>query len=134
MKIGDRIPALIRTLQSITAWATLLEPSGVSVRFLNYSGDMNDKFDKLSSQEKIANIVYNVKLGRYTRLGTALQEKILEHRAGRSKPLIAVIITDGEVRTFLQRLALLLSSDAPRSPKEKTKTACGRTLLTAKLD
>ncbi|KAE9363160.1 hypothetical protein N431DRAFT_490060 [Stipitochalara longipes BDJ] len=96
MKIGDRIPALIRTLQSITAWATLLEPSGVSVRFLNYSGDMNDKFDNLSSQEKIANIVYNVKLGRYTRLGTALQEKILEHRAGRSKPLIAVIITDGE--------------------------------------
>jgi hypothetical protein len=97
MKIGNRIPALIKTLQSVTAWATMLEPNGVSLRFLNYRRDMNENFDNLTNQRKIADIVYEVKLGRSTKLGTVLQEKVLQYRAGKDKPLIAVIITDGEV-------------------------------------
>lgn len=96
MKIGDRIPALIKTLQSVSAWATLLEPTGIALRFLNYSGDMNGGFDNLKSQEKIADMVYNIPLGKFTKLGTMLQEKVLQYRAGRGKPLIVVIITDGE--------------------------------------
>jgi hypothetical protein len=70
------------------------------VQFLNYSKDINNKFDNLTSQEKIANIVYNVKLGRFTRLRTTLQKKILKHRAGRGKPLITVIITNSKIRTL----------------------------------
>lgn len=101
MRQGQRIPALLKTLQSVTAWATRLEPSGVSVRFLNFAGDMNEDYDNIKSGDRLADLVHKVgrDLGRYTRLGTALEEKILRHRAGKGeKPLIAVIITDGNVR------------------------------------
>ncbi|KAM4068141.1 von willebrand factor type A domain-containing protein [Hirsutella rhossiliensis] len=98
MKIGNRIPALVRSLQSIAAWATLLEPSGVSVRFLNFTGDMNNEFDNLRNEKMIADKVYNIPHGRLTRLGTVLKEKILQHKTveNLTKPLIVVIITDGE--------------------------------------
>lgn len=98
MKMGDRIPALIRTLQSVAEWATRLEPNGVSLRFLNFQGDMDGRFDGLTNQAEIADKIYNVKTGIYTRLGTILRDKILQHMAGKESPLIVVIITDGEVR------------------------------------
>jgi hypothetical protein len=60
MRQGQRIPALLNTLQSVTAWATRLEPSGVSVRFLNFAGDMNEEYDNIKSGNKLADIVHKV--------------------------------------------------------------------------
>ncbi|RSL74132.1 hypothetical protein CEP53_000454 [Fusarium sp. AF-6] len=102
MKQGQRIPALLKTLQSVTAWATRLEPNGVSVRFLNFAKDMNEEYDNITSGDKLADVVYKVgqNLGRQTKLGTALEEKVLKHRVEkRDKPLIAPI---GETKTCLR--------------------------------
>ncbi|KAH8726775.1 hypothetical protein GQ44DRAFT_725947 [Phaeosphaeriaceae sp. PMI808] len=96
MRMGQRIPALIRTLQSVTEWATRLEPNGVSLRFLNFKGDMDGRFDGLTSQLKIADMVEEINLGSQTMLGTMLKDKILQYMAGKGSPLIVVIITDGE--------------------------------------
>jgi hypothetical protein len=103
MKIGKRIATLTKTLQSVADWATRLEPRGISVRFLNHEGDSDQHFDGLVDVPTIQDRIYKVKFGGGTMLGTMLDEKIINpfllrmERLENKRPLIAVIITDGEV-------------------------------------
>ncbi|KAH8665295.1 hypothetical protein BGZ60DRAFT_453820 [Tricladium varicosporioides] len=105
MEIGQRIATLIRTLQSVADWATRLEPTGISLRFLNYQNDCNGKFDRLTDLTKIKDMCHLVKPGGGTELGAVIQRKIINRRIleaaqvgteGLKKPLIVAIITDGE--------------------------------------
>jgi hypothetical protein len=103
MKIGKRVEALVKTLQSVADWATRLEPQGISLRFLNYKKDGDGDFDNLADLEKIKDMVHYAQPHGPTKLGTILEEKILNPIALKAtrerlkKPLIGVIITDGEV-------------------------------------
>lgn len=107
MKLGDRIPALNRTLQGVAHWATKLEPHGISLRFLNNVDDEKGDYDHLSDLQVIENKIYNLHVGGGTKLGTVLRKKVIEPMVKRVversesnqqlKPLIAVVITDGKV-------------------------------------
>jgi len=102
MNIGNRIPTLIKTLQSVADWATRLEPKGISLRFLNYENDGDGKFDNLADLEQIKDMCYLVQFDGGTDLGAITEKKILkrrlleEQRVDLDKPLIVAIITDGE--------------------------------------
>jgi hypothetical protein len=102
MQCEQRIPALKDTLKRVAEIATILEPSGIAVRFLNYNSDR--KFDNLVSIEDIQAKVEAVKFEGCTKLGTVLDRKIVQPMIIRKaisksfeKPVIVVIITDGEV-------------------------------------
>ncbi|KAJ6256898.1 hypothetical protein Dda_7781 [Drechslerella dactyloides] len=100
MQIGERIPTLLKTLQGVADWATKLEPTGISLRFLNYQRDGN--FDNLTTLDQIKDACHAVQPDGGTELCKALQRKILnrrileKERIGLEKPLIVAIITDGE--------------------------------------
>lgn len=103
MKIAKRRPALAQTLTSIAHWATQLEPRGIRIRFLNSDDDDSGRFDNLADLPEIEDRVNEAKLHGPTRLGTMLSKKIvkpmlekIENGAADSRPLIAVVITDGE--------------------------------------
>ncbi len=103
MEAGDRKPALIRTLQSVADWATRLEPKGISIRFLNHTGDGDGSFDNLTHLKDIKDVCHKVKFEGDTYLGGMLRKKILNRRimeaerVGLTRPLIVAVITDGEV-------------------------------------
>lgn len=102
MQQEQRIPALKDTLARVAEIATILDPSGISIRFLNYTKDQ--KFDNLTTVEQIKVRVDAVKFDGVTKLGSVLNSKIVQpmiiRKAAREtfeKPVIVVIITDGEV-------------------------------------
>jgi hypothetical protein len=89
------------TLQRVVKFATILQPEGISLRFLNYSDDGG--FDDLKEESLIMSIVESVKVSNGTPLGEKLDRKIVQPMiidkavAGcLEKPVIVVIITDGE--------------------------------------
>ena len=102
-----RIDALNDTLQRAASVATVLEPSGIYVRLLNYPRDEDGGFDHMTDANTIVRKVkgaYQEKHDIYTRLGTVLQKKIVrplvdDKIAKRefNKPLLVYIITDGMV-------------------------------------
>ncbi|KAF2458875.1 hypothetical protein BDY21DRAFT_339116 [Lineolata rhizophorae] len=101
MNDEDRIPALKDTLGRVAEIATLLEPKGISIRFLNYTKD--GSLDNLKSASEIQHKARKVKFKGVTQLGTVLREKIVKPKILQKvasgtyeKPLITVIITDGE--------------------------------------
>ncbi|OAP62381.1 hypothetical protein AYL99_04584 [Fonsecaea erecta] len=101
MKQENRIPALKTTLMRVVEIATLLEETGISIRFLNYSRD--SRLDDLRRPEDIVQKVASVRWKGITKLGNMLQEKIIQpmiidkvKRRTFETPLIVVIITDGE--------------------------------------
>jgi uncharacterized protein YegL len=102
MNLGSRIPALQETVKNVAELATKLDPSGISIRFLNYDQDTN--FDNLTSVDDIQLKTKIVPYSGDTRLGQKLQTKIVNHITERArnnalvKPVIVAIITDGEVR------------------------------------
>jgi len=102
MNVGNRIPTLVKTLQSVADWATRLEPKGISLRFLNYENDGDGKFDNLTDLEQIKDMCYLVQFDGGTDLGAITERKILKRRlldaqrVGLDKPLIVAVITDGE--------------------------------------
>jgi hypothetical protein len=108
MTRGNRIPAMQETVKNIAKFATQLEPSGISVRFLNYNSDTN--YDHLTSADDIEQMVRRVPYNRSTRLGQKLQSKIVGPIVKKAKenallkPVIVAIITDGKVREKLTRL------------------------------
>ncbi|KAL2815194.1 hypothetical protein BJX63DRAFT_431013 [Aspergillus granulosus] len=112
MRFGNRMDAMVETLQRVCFWATMIEPSGISLRFLTHRDDDKGQFDNLTDTEKIDDLLAGVKLGGPTELGTMLRRKVilpLEERAqthgGRIKPRIVIIITDGEpTREYKDRL------------------------------
>jgi hypothetical protein len=90
------------TVHNIAKFATKLEPSGISIRFLNF--DQDGDFDYLNDLDDINRKVKMVKNnGPCTMLGIELNHKIVRHIVNKAKsnvlkkPVIIAIITDGEV-------------------------------------
>lgn len=98
MTTGNRIEVLEDTCQRVADIATFLQPQGISLRFLNSSGN----FDGLVHKEDIKKKVHSVQYDGVTQLGTMLQSKIIQpfivdkiNTKNFTKPLITIIITDG---------------------------------------
>jgi enterochelin esterase-like enzyme len=108
MTQGNRIPALQDTVKNIAKLATKLEPSGITIRFLNYNQDTG--FDHLTNADDIELKTRMVPYNGDTRLGQKLQSKVVGPIMKRAKenalikPVIVAIITDGEVRQRQKRL------------------------------
>jgi hypothetical protein len=102
MTKGNRIFALQETVKNVAKFAIQLEPSGISIRFLNYDQDTN--FDNLTDLNDIEGKTKMVQYDGDTRLGQKLQSKVLRPIIKKAndnvlhKPVIVAIITDGEVR------------------------------------
>lgn len=106
-KKPDRIEALNDTLQRAASAVTTLDPSGIFIRFLNYPDDEGGAFDHMQASDRILRKVQDAYNGKYdtsTKLGTKLQEKIVEplvlekmDRGEFRKPLMVFLITDGIV-------------------------------------
>jgi len=97
------IPTLKDTLSRVAEFATILEPGGISVRFLNYHED----FDGLVSAKEIEEKVAKVPFSGETKLGTVLNKKIVQpmiiekvRKQKLKKPVFVVLITDGQVSRF----------------------------------
>ncbi|KAK6512253.1 hypothetical protein TWF481_001143 [Arthrobotrys musiformis] len=99
----DRVTPLKATLGRLSTIATQIEPSGISIRFLNYTDDSTG-WDNLKDNESIENKWNSMKgtWGGITQLGAKLNQKIIQPmvfekmQMGKfKKPLIVVIITDG---------------------------------------
>lgn len=104
MTEGKRIAVLKDTLKRVAYFATLLEPTGISLRSLNYTNDGSGDFDNLKKVDEIMRRVDRVKFSGGMKLGTVLNSKIVQplviQKANNDKfkrLLIAVIITDREV-------------------------------------
>jgi hypothetical protein len=102
MRHGSRRQALEDTLERVAKITTHLEPLGISLRFLNYNQDGG--FNKLVDEEDIKKKVKGVKSEGPTKLGTVLNEKIVQPfiiqkaiEGSFKRPVIVIIITDGEV-------------------------------------
>jgi hypothetical protein len=86
----------------VSEFATYLEPSGISIRFLNFKGDGN--FNNLADVNDIMQKIQMIDYNGNTQLGLFLGEKIvnpmiIEKAESNTlkKPVIVVVITDGEV-------------------------------------
>ncbi|KAH0560061.1 hypothetical protein GP486_003416 [Trichoglossum hirsutum] len=98
----NRFTDLRITLQRIARLTTILQPEGISLRFLNYTYD--GYLDDLKSEEEIMRIVEGVNPSGGTPLGEMLDSKVVQPlivgkaRNGElDKPVVVVVITDGEV-------------------------------------
>lgn len=108
MRKDSRIPALKETLASVAQFATVLEPSGISIRFLNNTMGFDnvaqgDVLEKVRAPLELEN------LGKKTQLGTMLDSKIVQsmviqklEEGSFNKPLIVFIIKDGRVSSSWQ--------------------------------
>lgn len=101
------MPALKDTLERVATFATILSPDGISLRLLNYNEDEKGNFDHLTTVKDIAKRLEKIQCVGDTKLGTILEQKIIKpmildkvRKGTLKKPVIVVIITDGEV-TFL---------------------------------
>jgi hypothetical protein len=97
------IPTLKDTLRRVAEFATILEPMGISVRFLNHHEDFNGLVDAKEVEEKVSKVPF---FGT-TRLGEVLDYKIVQpmiiqkvRERRLKKPVLVVIITDGQVSQF----------------------------------
>ena len=104
MQSGNRIQALQETVHNIAKFAKKLEPSGISIRFLNFDQDEDGDFDNLNDLDDIDRKVKMVgNHGPCTRLGQELDQKVVRHIVTKAasndlkKPVIVAVITDGEV-------------------------------------
>ena len=102
MTQAKRRAALEDTLQRVAKFATTLEPSGISIRFLNFSQDR--EFNNLNNVEDIMQKVRAVGYDGPTKLGQTLYFKIVGPMVFQkarqntfTKPIIVMVITDGEV-------------------------------------
>jgi hypothetical protein len=105
MRLGDRVKQLSQTVQQTTEWATRLEKDGISLRFLNNTGDESKEFSNITQPEKVGGLIRGINPRGPTKLGTVLRKKVVQPLAdkamkteGRVKPRIIMIVTDGEVR------------------------------------
>ena len=102
------MPTLQDTLRRVAHFATILEPNGISVRFLNYQGARGE-FDDLKSAEEIERKIAKVPFDGGTRLGEVLADDIVQpmiiEKVSKGifrKPLFVVIITDGQVSLYFE--------------------------------
>ena len=106
-KTPRHIKVLSDTLQQATSVATILEPSGIYVRFLKYSRDKDGGFDHMTDGTRIARKVgevYKEENDEDAKLGTVLQEKVVQplvidkiDKGEFKKPVLVYIIMDGNV-------------------------------------
>lgn len=104
--VPARVPILKDTLRRVAEFAIKLEPTGISLRFLNYPYDEQGSFDALDSVAEImekTEHVYELD-GGVTQLGIKLNAKVVQpmvidkvNSGELRKPIIVVLITDGEV-------------------------------------
>ena len=109
----QHVPALTDTLRRVAHFATILQPKGVSIRFLNHDEGSGGKYDDLTDAHDIAMKVTSVPFYGNTRLGQVLDDKIVQPmiiekiKSGQlERPVFVVIITDGQVRVAILCLAL----------------------------
>ncbi len=101
-----RREALTATIQRVAEIATLLSPDGISVRFLHEDPDNpNEQSDNLKTMIQIKYRVGGIVWIGGTPLGSVLNNKVVEPmilQKARTdqlkKPVIVVVITDGQVR------------------------------------
>jgi hypothetical protein len=100
--------ALKDTLERVARFATILSPDGISLRLLNYNEGDKGNFDHLTTVKSITEKFEKIQCSGDTKLGTILEKKITKpmilDKAGKGvlkKPVIVVIITDGEVSFLL---------------------------------
>ena len=112
----QRIPALIDTLQRVAQFATILQPKGISIRFLNHDEGTGRYYDDLTVAHDITMKVAKVPFRGNTRLGEILDEKVVQPMIVRKmelgkleRPVFVVIITDGEVSCCLPCMKLCIS-------------------------
>lgn len=109
MNSEDRVQALRDTLKRTAKIATLLSDDGIKIRLLDFHTDSNGWFDRVKTPAEVTQRMDTVTYpGPYsfgTPLGTQVDAKVLvplivqmAERRQLSKPVIVVIITDGEVR------------------------------------
>lgn len=105
----DRVENLRLTLDRVAkiAQSMDLDQSGIYIRFLNYpgdaSGDFNNMTDPAQISQRVGNVFQTVRTGSQlgSRLGSKVVEPFVKERISSrrfNKPMIAVLITDGEVR------------------------------------
>ena len=99
----DRSQTLEDTLGRVAKFATLLSPDGISIRTLNYTGDEQGWWDNLKTVEDVRQRMGVINYEGSTPLGTRLTNKVLKPMilnkakyGSLRKPVIVVIITDGE--------------------------------------
>jgi hypothetical protein len=104
MQSGNRMQALHEMVHNIARFATKLEPSGMSIHFLNFDQDEDGDFDNLNDLDSIDQKVKMVgSHGSRTRLGVELDQKVYMPIVKKAKsnalkkPVIVAVITDGEV-------------------------------------
>jgi hypothetical protein len=108
MQFEDRFLALEDTLERVATFATILSPDGISIRILNYSEDEQGLWDNLKTAGDVNRRMKELNYDGGTPLGTRLSSKILEpmilskaKHGLLKKPVIIVIITDGEESVLL---------------------------------
>lgn len=99
----QHIPALNDTLRRVAHIATILQPKGISIRFLNYDEGDGREYDDLVDEHDIATKVARVPYYGMTRLGQVLNDKIVYPKiinkllsGTLERPVFVVIITDGQ--------------------------------------
>ena len=122
---GKRITALRDTLKRVAGFATVLNPNGISLRVLN---DTVGDADNRKSVEGVEEAMRGVGYEGPTKLGTVLGSKIIypmitkKAKNGKlKKPVIVVIITDGEVSTERRYLMLDASANLNLEAPGRTK-------------
>ncbi|KAF1981824.1 hypothetical protein K402DRAFT_408161 [Aulographum hederae CBS 113979] len=100
---GERIRLLQDILRRATYLATLLSPQGISIRVLNEPPGLLGLWDYLQNERQIATILNQIKYEGMTPLGSRLWDTVIRpfildkaERGILEKPVIVVIITDGE--------------------------------------
>ncbi|KAF3909341.1 hypothetical protein AA313_de0200052 [Arthrobotrys entomopaga] len=100
----DRITPLKVTLEKIHKIATLIEPAGISVRFINYTQDCLGDWDRITDTKDLSRKLETIEWEGTTEIGKALNEKIIQpmvipkmQKGEFKRPLIVVTITDGDV-------------------------------------
>ncbi|KID85680.1 transcription factor RfeF [Metarhizium guizhouense ARSEF 977] len=91
------------TLIRLAKIASLLTPLGISVRFLNHTGENTNSLDGLLTINEIEQQFSKVWFIGFSRLGTALNEKVVQPLIIRKaeahtlrRPVITMVITDGQ--------------------------------------
>ncbi|KAF3933483.1 hypothetical protein ABW19_dt0205965 [Dactylella cylindrospora] len=119
----DRRGSLKKILGKIAEAATLIDPTGISLRFLNHDHREVGGWDNLSRVKLIERKLNAVEWEGYTMLGTVLQEKIVQEmvvdrmdNGTFRRPLVVIVITDGDptnepIDTFKETIMRCKSSD-----------------------
>jgi hypothetical protein len=104
MSDNKHMPVLNDTLERVAKFATKLNEHGIYIQLLNHHSYENRGAYRLKTEEEVRDRINKIRCEGNTRLGSVLYEKVVmpmiiskveKHLF--KKPMIVVIITDGEV-------------------------------------